>query len=127
MKKALDLDEEIKNAVISEGLQKPSKDFMFNVMNEITSKQKQNHHALIPGKLTAAILCCVLLVIASYLAFNLNNPSINQSPLIDKMNTLLNFPLSFNVTLSSNMSIILICTLVLIIGQLIMIKRVLLK
>ena len=127
MKKAFNLDEEIKNAVISEGLQKPSQDFMVNVMNEITSKQKQNHHSLIPGKLTAAILCGIFLVIASYLAFNLNNPVINQSPVFDKMNSLLNFPLSFNVTISSNMSIILICTLVLIIGQLIMIKRVLLK
>lgn len=127
MKKAFNLDEEIKNAVISEGLQKPSKDFMFNVMNELASKQKQNHHALIPGKLTAAILCGVFLVIASYLAFNLNNLGTIQSPVFDKMNSLLNFPLSFNITISSNMSIILICTLVLIIGQLIMIKRVLLK
>ncbi len=127
MKKAFNLDEEIKNAVISEGLQKPSKDFMFSVMNELASKQKQNQHALIPGKLTAAILCAVFLVIASYLKFNRNNQGINQSPLIDKMHSLLNFPLSFNVTISSNMSTILICTLVLIIGQLIMIKRVLLK
>ena len=127
MKKAFNLDEEIKNAVISEGLQKPSKDFMFNVMNELASKQKQNHHALIPGKLTAAIVCGVFLVIASYLKFKLNNPSINQSLLIDKMNSLLNFPFSFNLTISSNMSTIIICTLVLIIGQLIMIKRVLLK
>lgn len=127
MKKAFNLDEEIKNAVISEGLQKPSKDFMFSVMNELASKQKQNHHALIPGKLTAAILCGFFLVIAIYLKFNLNNQRINQSPLIDKMHSLLNFPLSFNVTISSNMSTILICTLVLIIGQLIMIKRVLLK
>jgi hypothetical protein len=125
MKKAFNLDEEIKNAVISEGLQKPSKDFMFNVMNELATKQ--NHHALIPGKLTVAILCGFFLVIASYLKVNRNNPSITQSPLIDKMNSLLNFPLSFNVTISSSMSTIVICTLVLIIGQLIMIKRVLLK
>jgi hypothetical protein len=127
MKKAFNLDEEIKNAVISEGLQKPSKDFMFNVMNELATKQKQNYHALIPGKLTVAIICGFFLVIASYLKVNRNNPSITQSPLIDKMNSLLNFPLSFNVRISSNMSTILICTLVLIIGQLIMIKRVLLK
>jgi hypothetical protein len=127
MKKAFNLDEEIKNAVISEGLQKPSKDFMFNVMNELATKQKQNLHALIPGKLTVAILCGFFLVIASYLKVNRNNPSITQSPLIDKMNSLLNFPLSFNVTISRSMSTIVICTLVGIIGQLIMIKRVLLK
>jgi hypothetical protein len=126
MKKSFNLDSEINKLVLTEGIEKPSKDFVKNIMAELNPQKKYTQNPLISGKLTIGILSSFFLAIATYLRVNRDDFHYNQSPFFEKLNVLSNISL-LNINLSYQVSVILICTLVLIIAQLIMIKRVIMK
>jgi hypothetical protein len=126
MKKSFNLDSEINKLVLTEGIEKPSKDFVKNIMDELNPQKKYIQNPLISWKLTTAILSSFFLAIATYLRFNRDDFQYNQSPFFEKLNILSNISL-LNIDLSYQISVILISTLVMIIAQLIMIKRVIIK
>ena len=126
MKKSFNLDSEINKLVLTEGIEKPSKDFVKNIMAELNPQKKYTQNPLISGKLTIAIVSSFFLAIATYLSVNRDDFHYNQSPFFEKLNILSN--ISFlNIDLSYQISVILISTLVLIIAQLVIIKRVIMK